>query len=287
MRAFFARIMDVLRSAMSSFSNGWDWLGDRWGAMASTPFGRGVGQAWTWGVKLPTQVALAPFWVNIMTPKDKARIAPVVDRCADTIGRGYRVAVAKVGIPAAKGTAAGATLAAAAVTGTASLPLRLLRTALQAVTPQGAATPAKAAQAAATQTKEQEQRADAAAEARSLAEAFRRIVAARARDARPPEEALAVLPKRLASYALALSKEECAGLAVAGNRVLRTVVESGVAPSGVRSPQQVEQERLELEQNFVPAGDADRQARRAAVKAALRSRSASRGAEPLNAYQAA
>ncbi|MFT8246486.1 hypothetical protein [Roseomonas sp. BN140053] len=285
MRAFFARILDALRSAMSNFTTGWDWLSDRWSAVAATRVGRAVGQAWTWGVRLPAQVAVAPIWGEILNKKDKAQAEPMADRCAAAIHTGHRTAVAKVGLPAAKCATTGAALGVAAVKGMASLPIRILRTALQAVMPSATATPAKAAHAAATQTREQEERADAAAEARSLAEAFRRVVAARARDARPPEEALAMLPQKVAAYALSLSREECAELAVARTAVLRTIVETGVAPRGVRSPQQIQEELLEVERSFVPGTDADRQARRAAVKAALRSRPLSRAEELVNAYQ--
>ncbi|WP_415385170.1 hypothetical protein [Roseomonas sp. BN140053] len=284
MKGLLTRILDVLRGAWGSLTGGWDWLGHRWNAMAATPFGRACGQAWTWGAKVPAQVVLSPFWIPIMTAKDKGRIRPVADRCAAAVRRGYEGVVGAAAGPARSAASAAISLPGAAVRGAASLPLRAVRSVLEAVRPRPAvAAPAQAAAEAARRAQEHEQKADAAADNRVLLNSFRKVVAARARGARPPEDSLDALPPSLAVYALGLEPGECEALAVARTAVLRILLETGVAPDGVRSPRQVAEDRAEVESNF-RSSEGERASRRAEVRAALRrGRARDLGAEPLTA----
>jgi hypothetical protein len=286
MRAFLARIMDALRGAWSSVSGGWDWLGDRWNAMAATSWGRATGYAWTLGVAAPASLVLGAVGAHIMTKRDTDRLVTATGYVTRAVGRGARAAANAVGGGEGLKTAASAavSLPGAAARGAASLPLLAVRSVLEAVRPRPAvAAPAQAAAEAAGRAKAQEEKADAASDARALLNAFRKVVAARARGNTPPEEALDALPPALAAYALGLEPAECEALAVARTAVLRILVDTGVAPDGIRSPRQVAKDRAEVESNFRPT-EGERAARRAEVRAALR-RGGRRdlGAEPLTA----
>jgi hypothetical protein len=243
--------------------------------MAATPWGRATGYAWTLGVAAPASLVLGAVGAHIMTKRDTDRLVTAGGYVTRAVGRSARAAANAVG-----GGEGVRSAASAAV----SLPLRAVRSVLEAVRPRPAvAAPAQAAAEAAGRAQAQEQKADAAADNRVLLNSFRKVVAARARGARPPEDALDALPPSLAVYALGLEPGECEALAVARTAVLRILLETGVAPDGVRSPRQVAEDRAEVETNFGPT-EGERAARRAEVRAALR-RGGRRdlGAEPLTA----
>lgn len=98
--------------------------------------------------------------------------------------------------------------------------------------------------------------ADTAADERVMLQAVRRVASARARGVRPDPEAVALLRPDVVRYLLALTPEECGRLATSRVPAVRALLDTGVAPEGVRSPSEVAADTPEPEASHPSAARA-------------------------------
>ena len=224
MRNFFARIFAALRGAMSWLEDSWDW-------MSHTAVGRGCGYAWT-AVKLPIAAVAATVGLALVTAKDLERMGPAID----AVGR----AGAKVGHGVVGAVGFAAKAGAAAVSDVVGLSGALVRSVFGGNRGQG--TPDQAAAQASARATSEQAKADDAADARVILAALRRVASSVAKGAKPEPSALEELPAGLAGYVVRLTADEADTLARARTNVLRALLDTGVAPDGVRSPRELNAE---------------------------------------------